>query len=294
MKVLVLGASGMLGHRLCRRLRTRFDIVGTIRDADVTRLAAYVPEVRILPKTDAGDLDLLGSVIADEKPDVVVNAVGLVKQSAESSDAIAALRANAVLPIELARQSSRLDFRLITVSTDCVFSGRKGLYTEDDRPDASDLYGMSKLLGEPVGERVLVLRTSIIGPEIDTRHGLLEWFLSNSGSSVPAYRRAVFSGFPTVILADVIGDLIQHHSELSGTYHVSSDPITKYDLLRLIERKYAANIELTPVDEPAIDRSLDSDRFRQETGFRPRPWEEMIAVMHADHVSTLKVGRFRH
>jgi dTDP-4-dehydrorhamnose reductase len=294
MKVLILGASGMLGHRLCRRLSNRFEVVGTIRDADVRRLAAYVPEVRIVPNTDAGDLDLLGSVIADEKPDVVVNAVGLVKQSAESSDAIAALRANAVLPIELARQSSRLGFRLITVSTDCVFSGRKGLYTEDDRPDATDLYGMSKLLGEPVGDRVLVLRTSIIGPEIGTRHGLLEWVLSNSGSSVPAYRRAIFSGFPTVILADVIGDLIQHHAELSGTYHVSGDPITKYDLLRLFERKYAANIELTPVDEPAIDRSLNSDRFRRATGFRPRPWEEMIDIMHADHVSSLQVGRFRH
>ncbi|MBP9664969.1 MAG: sugar nucleotide-binding protein, partial [Pyrinomonadaceae bacterium] len=170
----------------------------------------------------------------------------------------------------------------ISVSTDCVFSGRKGNYSESDEPDARDLYGLSKLLGEVKAGNCLTLRTSMIGRELNSQNSLVEWFLSNRGGRVDGWTKAIYSGFPTLELAKIIGDIIEFSPDLRGMYHVSSDPVSKFDLLQLLDDAYGARVEITPSEKVVIDRSLDSTVFREITGYAPPTWAEMVAAMAAD------------
>jgi len=218
-------------------------------------------------------------VFSKVQPDVVINAVGLVKQLAAGCDPLRTLPINTLFPHRLARLCSLVGARLVHISTDCVFSGVKGMYTEADTPDASDLYGRSKLLGEVDYPHAVTLRTSMIGHELSGARSLVGWFLSQ-GAQVKGYRRAIFSGLPTVEIARVIRDYVLPHPELQGVYHLSADPISKYDLLKMVARVYGKSIEIVPDDTLVIDRSLDSSRFRVAAGYVPKSWDEMIVAMH--------------
>lgn len=280
MKVLVLGATGMLGHVVLRYFASRgeHDVVGSVRSAaSVKRLPAEVRS-RVIPDTDVENFDSLTRLMATVKPDVVVNCVGLIKQLAQVEDPLIAIPINSLLPHRLAQLCAVRGARLIHLSTDCVFSGRKGLYVESDVPDAYDLYGRSKLLGEVAYPHALTMRTSIIGPELGSAHGLVGWFLSQEGS-VKGYAKAIFSGLTTVELARVMHDVVLPAPALHGVYHVSVDPIDKYSLLKLVAEVYDKAIEITPDSQVAIDRSLDSSRFRAATGYRPPAWAPLIAGM---------------
>jgi dTDP-4-dehydrorhamnose reductase len=282
MRVLILGAGGMLGHKLVQILGDRFETWASAR-APAAAYARYrlLPPERLVGGVDAADLDSLVRAIARARPAVVVNAVGIVKQLPEARDPVVSLTVNSLLPHRLAQLCDAAGARLIHLSTDCVFAGRRGGYVESDQPDAEDLYGRSKLLGE-VGAPHLTLRTSIVGRELASRHGLLEWFLSNRGGRVQGYRRAIFSGFPTVVLARLIADLVERHPDLAGLRHLSAEPIDKDALLRLWRDAYDLPVEIEPFDGVAEDRSLDSTRFRAETGYQPPPWPELVAAMAED------------
>lgn len=283
MKVLVLGGSGMLGHKLVQRWRDRLEVWTTLRGefADYERYGIFDRE-RTIDSLSVLDTAKLGDVVARIQPDVIFNAIGIVKQVPTAKNTVTTLLINSVLPNQLADIASTLGSRLIQISTDCVFDGARSMYTEDDRPDATDLYGKSKHLGEVGGENCLTLRTSIIGRELFTGHSLLEWIISNRGKKVDGYVNAVFSGFPTIVLADIIATLITDHPTLSGVYHVSSDPINKFDLLSLINKSYNLGMEIERFEDFHIDRSLDSTRFRNATGFTPEPWDSMIEKMAED------------
>ena len=280
MKVLVLGGGGMLGHKLVHCWRDTFDTWTTLRGkfSDYGRFGIF-DRSKTIDSLSVLDTVALENAIAAVRPDVIFNAVGIVKQVPNAKNTVTTLLINSVLPHQLADIAQRHSARLIQISTDCVFEGTRGMYGEDDRPDATDLYGKSKNLGEVVDANCLTLRTSIIGRELTSAHGLLEWFLSNRGKTVKGYSNAIFSGFPTVVLADIISSLITDHRELSGLYHVSSDPINKFDLLRMVSSSFGVDIVVEPDEDFRIDRSLDSSRFRQATGFAPSPWSEMIRRM---------------
>jgi len=283
MRVLVLGATGMLGHKLVQQLSQRYEVWAGIRTA-FDRVARFgiCDRERTITGLDAADEHSVETAIITSKPEVVLNAVGVVKQVERSNDAVATLLANSVLPHRLAELGRHHGFRLITISTDCVFSGRTGAYNEADVPDAQDLYGRTKLLGEIDAPNCLTLRTSIIGRELWSRHGLLEWAIANAGGKVNGYRNAVFSGFPTIIFADIISDLIGLYDKVAGVYHVSSEPITKFDLLTRLNDAYKLDLKIVATDEPKIDRSLDSTRFRKATGFVPISWNKMIERLVLD------------
>ncbi|HEY2846949.1 MAG TPA: sugar nucleotide-binding protein, partial [Pyrinomonadaceae bacterium] len=202
MKVLILGATGMLGHKLYQDLGQNFEVWGTIR-GEVSELDVYgfYNAEKIIGSVDAADIGSVQRALNIACPDVVVNAIGAIKQVAAGNDPIDALTVNSIFPQKLAKLTDHRGARLITVSTDCVFSGKKGNYNETDSPDATDLYGISKRFGEPSGAKVLTLRTSIIGRELRSQHGLVEWFLSQRGTTVPGYVNAVFSGLTTIALA---------------------------------------------------------------------------------------------
>jgi dTDP-4-dehydrorhamnose reductase len=283
MKVLILGGSGMLGHQLWRVLSARFDTQVTLRRFDPSLGQLFDPQ-RTLTGVAAEDFDSVLRAFAKARPDIVVNCIGIVKQQGASKDPVACLTVNALFPHRLAQLCQAAGARLIHVSTDCVFSGKKGDYTETDFPDAEDLYGRSKLLGEVQGPGCLTLRTSIIGRELQTRQGLIEWFLSNVGRSVAGYRNAIFSGLTTGALSALIAQAIEKWPGLEGLWHVAAEPISKFDLLRLARSAFHVDITIVPDDGFRCDRSLCAAKFQRATGWTARPWPEMIADMRKEMV----------
>jgi len=279
-RVLIFGAAGMLGHKLLEKLSPRFETFGTLRGG-TAGLPAQLPMGNLIEGVEANDLPALAAALDRVRPDVAINCIGIIKQLKQAKDAVPSIRINALLPHQLAELCGERGVRLIHFSTDCVFSGRQGPYTEQDSPDATDLYGRGKLLGELDQPGCLTLRTSIIGPEL--RHGLslLAWFLQQRGGRVKGYANALFSGFPTTVMADIVIKLIGEYPGLEGLWHVSSDPIDKYDLLRLINDTYGLGIAIERDEEFHCDRRLDSSRFRAATGYVPPSWPRLVQEMHA-------------
>lgn len=280
MKVLILGASGMLGNAMLRTLAEMddLDVFATSRSASVRR--HFSPDLgrRILPGVDVENQDCLVRVLAEVRPEVVVNCIGLVKQLAEANDPLAALPINSLLPHRLARLCALRGARFIHISTDCVFDGARGGYRESEPSDAKDLYGMSKYIGEVDYPNAVTLRTSIIGHELESSHGLIGWFLAQEGQ-VKGYSRAIFSGFPTVELARIVRDMVIPREDLSGLYHVASSPISKLELLKLVAQVYGKSIEIVSDDSVVIDRSLNAERFCQATGYVAPSWPELVKKM---------------
>ncbi len=280
MKILVLGVSGMLGHVTFQRLShdPALEVWGTGRASNVTRHFPEPMRTRIITGIDVLDTDALVRLFDQVKPDIVINCVGLIKQLESSADPLVALPVNAMLPHRLARLAALIGARLIHMSTDCVFSGAKGNYTEADQSDATDLYGSSKFIGEVDYPNAITLRTSIIGPELARATGLIGWFLAQEGS-IKGFTRAIFSGLPTCELASVIHTHVLPRPALHGVYHVAATPISKYDLLALVADIYGKSIQIMPDDALTIDRSLDGSRFEQATGYRAPDWPTLITRM---------------
>ena len=282
MRILVLGASGMLGNAVLRVMDEKQDweVFGTVRSSGVSRLFSDRIARRLITGCDVGDHDALVKVFAQVRPNVVINCIGLIKQLADADDPLQAIPINSLLPHRLAGLCALVGARLVHMSTDCIFSGVKGGYTENDPSDAKDIYGKSKFLGEVDYPHAITLRTSIIGHELQSAHGLIDWFLSQQ-ERCKGYKQAIFSGLPTVALAQVIRDVVITHPDLSGVYHVAAEPISKYNLLRLVADVYGKTIEIVPDDQLVIDRSLNADRFRQATGYLVPQWPELIKLMHS-------------
>jgi dTDP-4-dehydrorhamnose reductase len=275
--VLVLGATGMLGHVVADYFVTAgFEVHASIRRRSLAD--------RLNPAIHLHDFDAtcdpVAALVDSVRPATVVNCIGLVKQLDAASEPLPAIRLNALFPHEAALACEMTGASLVHISTDCVFAGllpTGETYTEENQPDARDLYGLTKYLGEVRAPRSLTLRTSIIGWELERSAGLLEWFVDQSGGRVNGFTHAVFSGLTTRALARVIGWLATEHPQLSGLYHVSSEPITKYELLLALRDALALDVEIVSIDEPVINRALNSDRLRDLTGLVVPSWEEMLA-----------------
>ena len=278
--ILVLGASGMLGNAVYRTFATSngFEVFGTVRGGGTIINLSEGSKGQLLSGVDVEQTDSLVAAFEKTRPDVVINCIGLVKQLSAANDPLVALPINSMLPHRLARLAALVDARLIHVSTDCVFTGAKGNYVESDTPDALDLYGRSKLLGEVDYPNAVTLRTSIIGTEMNSAHGLVGWFLAQNGA-VKGYAKAVFSGLPTAVLAQVMRDHVIPNAELRGVWHVSAEPIDKFSLLNRVAAEYGRDTEIQPDETLVIDRSLDSSRFRDFTGWTPPSWPQLIATM---------------
>lgn len=282
MKILVLGASGMIGSTVLRILSEKKDwkVYGSVRDASVKRFFSASIGERLIAGVDVEHQDSLVRMLDQIRPEVVVNCAGLTKHKPEAEDLLITIPINTLMPHRLAGLCKLIGARLIHVSTDCVFSGEKGGYVETDFADARDVYGKSKALGEVLYPHVITLRTSTIGHELQSKYGLLDWFLSQAGRC-KGYTRAVFSGLPTVVFAQVVRNVVIPHTELSGLYHVAAKPINKFDLLKLIAEVYNKVIDIVPDDKLVIDRSLDAGRFQQATGYVAPEWPELIKLMHS-------------
>lgn len=282
MKVLILGASGMLGSATFREFSSdaRYEAWGTLRSGGLRERFSPESRARLITGVDVTDQDALVSLLARIRPDAVINCVGVIKQASTAKDPLVTLPLNSLLPHRLAHLCGLAGARLVHISTDCVFSGKKGMYVESDMSDAEDLYGKSKYMGELHDfPHAITLRTSIIGHELGTNLALVDWFLSQTGP-VKGFTKAIFSGLPTVELARVIKDLVLPKQGPSGLYHVSVDPIDKFRLLSLVAKVYGKQIDIEPDDKLHIDRSLDSSRFRAAFNYQPPSWDRLIATMH--------------
>jgi len=272
----------MIGSTVLRVLseKKEWEVFGSIRNEAVKRFFPEFIGEKLIAGIDVEHHDALVKVLDQVRPDVVVNCAGLTKHKPEAEDPLVSIPINTLMPHRLAGLCKLVGARLIHVSTDCVFSGEKGSYVESDFADARDVYGKSKALGEVDYSHAITLRTSTIGHELQSEYGLLDWFLSQSGRC-KGYTRAIFSGLPTVVFAQVVRDVVIPHVELSGLFHVAAKPINKYDLLKLIADVYGKEIEIVQDDKLSIDRSLNAKRFHLATGYIAPEWPELIKLMHA-------------
>lgn len=283
MDILILGATGMLGHKLMQVLSKEHTVTGTVRrDASVFADHPVLSSMDIIGNVSAENVGTIRAAIETANPDVVINCIGIVKQLPAAHDPLQSISINALFPHQLAKICRQKKIRLIHMSTDCVFSGRKGNYSEGDPSDADDLYGKTKYLGEVDYPGCVTLRTSIIGREIDTSHGLIEWFIGQEGKTVSGYKKAVFSGLTTLALSGIISQIATEYPSLHGVYQVASEPISKFDLLNLIKKTYNMTITIKCDETVVNDRSLDPEKFRNETNIKIPSWEYMIDEMYRD------------
>lgn len=292
MRILILGGDGMLGHQLVRSLSSSHEVKATVRQD----LSAYPAHVDLLKPNatysgvDVRRLETLIEPLAEFRPAAVVNAVGIVKQREDAKQALPSLQVNALFPHELALLARAVGARVVHISTDCVFSGRRGGYTEQDPPDAEDLYGRTKLLGELEEAHCLTIRTSMIGLELARKTSLVEWFLAQR-SPVRGFRRAIFSGLTTTELGRVIERLLTRHRDLSGIWHVAAEPISKYALLKTLAGKLRRDEPLIEPDDGFVcDRSLSPAAFERATGYKAPGWDAMLGEL-AGQISERSGGR---
>jgi len=290
MRIVILGASGMLGHMLFFELwRQGFDVYGTVRS-----LPAHFPALllkRVKEGIDAYDFSSVVAMMEALKPDILINCVGLIRQLPEGKMPLPCIEINARLPHLLLKECKARGVRLIHYSTDCVFDGHKGSpYTEDDPCTAKDYYGITKYLGEVADSPALTLRTSIIGPELRGRLSLVEWFLAQQ-EEVKGYLNAIYSGLPTSEHARILIQYVLPRPDLHGLYHVASEPISKYQLLNLIARAYGKEIGILPESSVAEDKRLDGSRFNRTVGYAAPAWPELVRSMHTSHMALIKESR---
>lgn len=281
-RLLILGGDGMLGHQLWKHFSKRserFDARVTLRRdfRSYEDYRIYQPELSY-SCVDVRNFNSVLEVFSHFQPNVVINTIGIIKQRPTAKDKILNIEINALLPHKLALLCQSSQSRLIHISTDCVFSGAKGNYTEQDIPDPIDLYGHTKLLGELNQPQMLTLRTSIIGRELDRKTSLVEWFL-NSQSPVKGFINAIYNGLTTIEISQIIESVICDFPDLEGLYHVSSEPISKYNLLSLIKEEFCLSIDIIPDHEIKIDRTLNSSILKTATGYTAPSWQFMIEEM---------------
>lgn len=277
MKILILGASGLIGSNIFNYLSSNssHDVFGTYRNHNALKAFEESSIANLMEFKLGETIQPLDRLLAELRPDVIINALGVTKHIDEARANV--IRVNSLFPHQLAEIATKYKIRLIHISTDCVFSGSKGMYTENDVPDAIDLYGRSKILGEVNYDSHLTLRISTIGTEITSQHGLLEWFLASSGICL-GYTKAVFSGLPSKYFADVLERLIFPNTEIFGLYHIASYPIDKYTLLGALANFYNKKIKIVPNEKLVINRSLDPTKFVEKTGYVAPSWDELIKI----------------
>lgn len=283
-RILIVGANGMLGGSLFRYLSnvSEFEVLGTVRGRDAEAALIRQGFTNLVSGVDVNNFKTISEVIADFRPHYVLNCIGIIKQLDASKVPIPSIKINSLLPHQLAEFCDTVQSKLVHFSTDCVFSGQGSLYKETDIPDATDLYGRSKLLGEVRYGVHLTLRTSIIGHELGKSLSLVDWFLSQT-CAVNGYRKAIFSGLPTVYIAEFLKDYVIG-KDLAGLYHLSVEPIDKYTLLNVIKDTYAVGVDINPFDDFVIDRSLNADSLKRDTGFVSPSWSQLIKKMREEYL----------
>ena len=252
------------------------EVFGTLRSKDLYK--DLQKKENLITGINALDQQSWEKVLIEYKPNVVINCVGITKHIETTTNKNISINLNSIFPHKLVSVCNKISSRLIHISTDCVFSGRKGFYSEADLPDADDLYGITKSLGEINSKEHLTLRTSTIGHEPYSQNGLLEWFLSQE-KKCKGFKNAIFSGVSTQELGVILRDKILLNDRIGGLYHLSSEPISKFDLLNLFKKYYSKDILIEEDKDFKIDRSLDGKKLNEAINYKSEGWDVMINRM---------------
>jgi dTDP-4-dehydrorhamnose reductase len=285
--LVIVGAGGMLGHRLVQEFcrHSDYDVHATLR----TMIPASFANARATYHTEvdlAFDTSKIRNLLQEIRPEIVINAAGVIKHRAAGADPDLSMSINGALPHTLGITATEIGARLIHISTDCVYSGQRedGGYSEAEAPDAVDVYGRSKAVGEVDWGGHLTVRTSIIGFELANHLGLLGWLFGNtSGVTVQGYERAIYSGLPTSTLARTIRHVIAELPQMRGLYHVASRPINKYELVKRLNDAFALGLKVVPASRVVCNRALNDSRFRSESGLLRPTWDQLIDDLLADY-----------
>ena len=283
-KILVLGASGMLGHMLIRVLSLRHQVVGTtssIYDRE-SHLARILSQDNWVDQVDVRNLPTVEEAIRATNPDVVINCVGVIKQKMESRNIMDAILINSLIPHQLANICNQTHSRLIHFSTDCVFDGSPGIKKVNDLPNATDLYGTTKRLGEVDYAPALTLRTGFVGRQLSGFEGLFEWVRSQRGKTINGYQNAIYSGFTAMALARIIQQIIEEHVELSGLHQVAGNHINKFDLITKLNEYLDLDLTIIKNTDFMCDRSMDGTEFTKLTNIPIPSWDDMLAEFATD------------
>ena len=282
MRIIVLGSTGLIGNTITKFFlnQSKYETFGILRDLEKISFFDNRYHKNFIHIDNILDFEKFEKILIKLKPKLIINCLGITNKFLKNNfkSVEESIKINALFPHRLHEICSKIDARLIHLSTDCVFSGRKGFYKEDDIPDPLDIYGRSKLLGELNYSNSLTIRKSVIGHEFLSRNGLLEWFL-NKKETVEGYKNAIFSGLTVLELAKIIDKYIIPNKRLSGIIHVAGNPISKYELLYLISNEYQKKINIIPNESLKIDRTLNSNLFNDITGYQMKDWKELISSM---------------
>tara|TARA_B100001769_G_C22111020_1_gene601027 strand:+ start:3235 stop:4095 length:861 start_codon:yes stop_codon:yes gene_type:complete len=281
MKILVIGRNGMIGNGIFEYLSEEYNTYGTLKK----QISEYSisSNRNIFEGIDLTSISTIENLINRLEPNVVINCSGIIKQKSKDYSDEEHLYLNAKVPHLLLEICLKKDVRLINLSTDCVFDGKKGFYNDLDTPNAIDIYGTSKAIGEITKEGCLTIRTSTIGLEVDNNHGLIEWFLSQKGKEIRGYDNAIYSGLTIKELTRYIEHILINFPELNGLYNMASERISKYDLLSILARKIENfKILINKDSEFFCDRSLNGEALDSITGFKVKSWEKMLSDLALD------------
>ena len=282
MKILILGANGMIGHQMWRKLDQAFpgQVWGSVRnEATFYKKFGIFKSERLIPHLDVTDFVKTQRVLDEHKPDVILNCIGITLRKPEIKNSELCLEVNSMFPHRLSFWVKKNKTRLIHFSTDCVFDGSDGLYDEDSDPTAKDVYGKTKFLGEVSGQGCLTLRTPILGREIEGKTELVEWFLAQKNKKIKGFANAIYSGITSPEIAKQVIQIIKNYPNLEGLYQISSQPISKYDLLVMLNEIAAVDATIERDETYATNKSLDSKKYRQLTGYQPPSWHYMLTEM---------------
>ncbi len=280
MKLLILGADGMLGHKLFQMLGEVYpETVGTI-SSDLAESpfdqVSFFQTDKIISNVSAMDFQGLENIIKSGSPDVVINCLRVATHGEETAPPIQSITVNSLLPHRLAEMAKEQGARLIHFSSDCVFDGKKGMYTEEDPPNATHDYGKTRSLGEVCADNTLVLRGSVIGRELKGSSSLLEWLFLQKGKEIKGFTRAIYSGLTSIETTNVVKLILEKTPQLTGLYNVASAPINKYDLLVLAKECFGVDVTIHKEDGFSVDRSLSAEKFRAGTGYVAPSWSSMM------------------
>ena len=276
----------MLGHMAVRVLGEKFQVFGTTRgsNSSVPMLGKFLDQDSWITGINVLNNEEVERVLDIVEPDVVINCVGLVKQKMDNSSYIESIEVNALLPHKLFLLCQKYDSKLIQISTDCVFTCDPGVKSQADHPDAADLYGRTKFMGEVDYGTALTIRTSIVGRQISGQESFFEWVLSQSGKVANGYVNALYTGLTTFALSNVISEILSNHFSLSGLWQVASEPISKYELMKKLNSELSLDIDIRKETEFQCDRRLNGSPFTKETRIDIPTWDEMIGQFSNDQI----------
>jgi dTDP-4-dehydrorhamnose reductase len=282
MKILILGGDGMLGHECLRSWSPRHEVRVSLRQGqEAYQQFQLFNQNNSFYNVDVRRFERVREIIAEFRPDAVLNAVGVVKQRDAAKERLTSIQINALFPHLLAELCEEFNSRLVAISTDCIFSGDRGNYVEDNPSDAYDVYGKSKYLGEVDAPHCVTLRSSIIGIELQHFTSLVGWYLQQKGV-IRGFTNAIYTGLTTMEMARVIEKILLEHQGLHGVYHVASAPINKYVLLNTLTQKLKrTDASVFPDDHFQCDRSLNGEAFALKTGYVAPSWDSMLDELAA-------------